>query len=114
MTIRHLTSLYIPHIEPLQPASPINVQVLALNSTSVKLSWNAPIDDPSSVTGYQVTYTNGQGNLTQFTGANVFTVTILGLEPGATYQFTVTALNAAGSTGPIQSTLSLTLPGEKW
>ena len=86
------------------------MQVFALNSTAVRVSWSAPISDLISVTGYQVTYSDGRTNEVRLVNANVFTLTVLGLESGVEYQFSVAALNAAGIS-PFQ-TLHLTLPGE--
>ena len=86
------------------------MQVFALNSTAVRVSWSAPISDLISVTGYQVTYSAGRTNEVRLVSANVFTLTVLGLESGVEYRFSVAALNAAGIS-PFQ-TLHLTLAGE--
>ncbi|PYY42263.1 Ig-like domain-containing protein [Curtobacterium sp. MCPF17_046] len=62
----------------------------------VTLSWSTPRANNSAITGYRVTGTNG---VSQDCGtATVCTVT--GLDPMASYRFSVTAANAVGRSDP--------------
>ena len=88
------------------------MRAFVIGSTAVILFWNPPINDPSPVTGYQVTYTNGQVTVTRFTGADVRNLFIPGLEQGVTYLFSVAALNEAGSSN--FESISLTIPGKNY
>ncbi|MEC0242617.1 glycosyl hydrolase family 18 protein [Paenibacillus dokdonensis] len=72
------------------PTAPGSLQVTAKSATSVSLSWTASTDNVG-VTGYAVTYGTSTINVTG-TAA-----TISGLTPNTSYQFTVTAKDAAGN-----------------
>ncbi|WP_068616090.1 fibronectin type III domain-containing protein [Paenibacillus tuaregi] len=72
------------------PSAPGNVQVTAKSATSVTLSWTASTDNVG-VTGYTVSYGNQSLNVTSTTAV------INGLTPTTSYQFTVTAKDAAGN-----------------
>ncbi|BFH63050.1 carbohydrate-binding protein [Paenibacillus azoreducens] len=78
----------VPDTQP--PTAPTNVTVTAKSSTSVSLSWTASTDNVG-VTGYTITYGASSVNVS---GTNT---TISGLEPNTSYQFTVTARDAAGN-----------------
>ncbi|MFF0415423.1 glycoside hydrolase family 6 protein [Kitasatospora sp. NPDC004745] len=72
------------------PTVPGGLAVTGVTSTSVSLSWTAS-SDPAGVTGYSV-YRNGAKVAT--VAATGYTDT--GLSPATAYQYTVTALGAAG------------------
>lgn len=75
---------------PAQPAAP---QARAGNA-SATITWQAPDDGGSAITGYVVTATPG-GRTCTTTGA--LTCTVTGLRNGTAYRFTVRAVNALGS-----------------
>ncbi|GAB6989702.1 fibronectin type III domain-containing protein [Paenibacillus pini] len=75
------------------PTAPTNLQVSAKTATSVSLSWTASTDN-IGVTGYTVTYGSSTINVTGTT------TTISGLTANTSYQFTVTAKDAAGNVSP--------------
>jgi hypothetical protein len=67
----------------------------------VSLSWSAPYNGGSSITGYTVKYSNGTVITTTAAGTTSYTVT--GLTNGTSYTFIVTANNIAGSSLPNSS-----------
>jgi RHS repeat-associated protein len=77
-------------------AAPTGLTVTGTTSSSVSLAWTAP---SGTVTGYDV-YENG----TQVTTATGTSVTVTGLSPSTTYNFTVAAYNSLG-TGPQSSSV---------
>jgi len=79
------------------PSAPTNVVATPGNGTAA-VSWAAPSTDGGApVTGYVVTSLPG-GVTCQSVGSTGCTVT--GLTNGASYQFTVTAINAVGTSAP--------------
>jgi hypothetical protein len=85
------------YVAPTAPAAPTNV-IAAPGNGQASVSWTAPANGGSPITGYTVTGTPG-GTCTT-TGATSCTVT--GLTNGTAYTFTVTATNTVG-TGPASS-----------
>jgi hypothetical protein len=81
---------------PTAPGSPTGVSASAGDATAT-VSWTAPADGGSPITGYTVTSDPG-GLMATTLGATSTTVT--GLSDGTTYTFTVTATNAIGTSGP--------------
>ncbi|MCU1454772.1 MAG: hypothetical protein JWN46_2918, partial [Acidimicrobiales bacterium] len=82
------------------PAAPAAPTATAPGSGQVTLTWAAPATNGSAITGYVVTPYVGTTAQAPFTfGASPLTRTVTGLGTGATYTFTVAAVNAAG-TGP--------------
>jgi hypothetical protein len=83
---------------PTAPGKPTNLVAVAGNAT-VGLTWTAPDNGGSAITGYTMTETEaGLGHVTcPMTGATSCTVS--GLTNGTEYTFTVTAANAVGA-GP--------------
>jgi uncharacterized protein YkwD len=81
------------------PAAPANVVATPANGT-VTLSWNAPADGGSPLTGYTVTPSIGGAPSTAISfGPASTSVLIPSLTNGSAYTFTVTASNAVGA-GP--------------
>ncbi|MEU0517986.1 putative Ig domain-containing protein [Streptosporangium sp. NPDC006007] len=87
----------VPYTVPGQPV----ITAVSAGDSAATLTWTAPGNGGSTITGYVVTpYINGVAQAPQtFTGTGT-TQTATGLTPGATYRFTVTAQNAAGSGPP--------------
>jgi subtilase family serine protease len=85
------------------PAAPAGVTATAGHVTTpgsgqVNLSWTAPYNNGSSITGYTVKPSPACAKCTGLTSKGVYTP-ISGLAPGTRYTLSVTATNAAG-TGP--------------
>lgn len=91
-------------VDHVAPSSPANVHTTALSSTSVDLAWDAATDNVG-VTGYAV-YRDGTAVGT--TDGPSFTDD--GLVAGATYSYTVTALDAAGNESAPSTALVVTAP----
>ncbi|HEY5051603.1 MAG TPA: fibronectin type III domain-containing protein [Acidothermaceae bacterium] len=80
---------------PTAPGSPTGVTATA-GDTTATVSWTAPSDGGSPITGYTVTSDPGAIVATT-TGAT--SVVVPGLTDGVTYTFTVTATNAINTSG---------------
>jgi titin len=92
------------------PSAPASV-VATRGNTQVDVSWAAPADNGSPITGYTVTSSPGSFTCTT-TGA--LTCTVTGLTNGTAYTFTVTATNDVGtgaSSAPSNSVTPATVPG---
>jgi hypothetical protein len=76
------------------PGSPTGVSATA-GDTSATVSWNAPANGGSPITGYTVT-SNPDGVTASAVGTSV---TVHGLTNGTTYTFAVTATNGVGTSG---------------
>ncbi len=89
---------------PTLPGTPSGLTVTpAANGQSATVTWTAPSDGGSPITGY----TAGRSGTTD-QGVTGTSATWTGLTPGATYTFTVTATNGVG-TGAVAS-VSRTMP----
>lgn len=84
------------------PTVPGNFRFTSIGSTSVTMAWNASTDNVG-VTGYRV-----YRGTTLVTTTTSLSYTASGLTSGATYQFHVDAIDAAGNTAS-SATLSVTL-----
>jgi hypothetical protein len=89
---------------PTAPASPTGVTATA-GDTNATVSWIAPSDGGSPITGYTVTSDPGAIVATT-TGAT--SVLVPGLTDGTTYTFTVTATNAINTSGSSTPSNSVT------
>lgn len=93
-------------VDPVVPAQPTALGVSAAsNGQSATLTWSAPFDGGSPITGYVV---QRSGAAAQNLGAATTSVSFTGLTPGASYTFTVAAKNSVG-TGAAASA-SATMP----
>ena len=81
------------------PAAPKGVLATG-HSTSAAVTWTAPDDGGSPLTGYTVTASPGGATATA--GATTTSATLSGLTSGVSYAFTVTATNAVGP-GPVST-----------
>ena len=84
-------------------SAPTNVTGIPGNAQAT-ISWSAPVDGGSSITGYRVTANSGQSCTT--TGALSCIVT--GLSNGTAYTFTVVAINAQGESAASTASLAIT------
>ncbi|PLS29665.1 fibronectin type III domain-containing protein [Bifidobacterium parmae] len=103
--------------QPKAPEAPAR-PALAANGTSATVTWTAPADNGSAITGYTVTLTpaDGKGDVkTQDVDAAATAATFDGLAKGVDYTATVVARNAIGasaaSPASAQVTIAATAPG---
>jgi hypothetical protein len=76
------------------PVAPTSVKATAGNKSAI-ITWAAPDDGGSAITGYTVTASPGGKTVT--TDGSTTTTTVAGLDNGTAYTFTVTATNATGT-----------------
>jgi surface antigen len=75
------------------PDAPTNVHAVA-GLASATVTWSAPADNGSPITGYRVRTSTGDRSV--LAAASATSVTIKRLQPATTYTFTVRAINAIG------------------
>ncbi|MFE9917129.1 fibronectin type III domain-containing protein [Micromonospora sp. NPDC005553] len=81
------------------PGAPTNTSATA-GTNAARVSWTAPANGGSPITGYTVTpYLNGVAQTPRVFSGTATTQIVTGLTAGATYTFRVAATNAGG-TGP--------------
>lgn len=90
------------------PAAPTDLTA-APGNTTAELTWTAPADGGSAITGYRVYRgtSPGSGALVGSPGATATTFSDSGLTNGATYFYRVTAVNEVGE-GPYSNEASVT------
>jgi len=86
-----------------QPTEPTSFVSTNITETTTDFNWTASTDNVG-VTGYKI-YKNG---VLEITLGSVTTYQATGLSSGATYQFTVSALDAAGNESNLSSSVSVT------
>ncbi|MFG1677283.1 fibronectin type III domain-containing protein [Micromonospora sp. NPDC049282] len=85
-----------PAPKPVKPAAPAAPRA-ARKGTQAVVTWKAPADRGSRITGYVVTpYRNGKVQKVATFDASRTSRTVAGLRAGGSYTFTVAAKNAAG------------------
>jgi hypothetical protein len=97
---------------PTAPSAPSGVTATAGDRVAT-VTWNAPANGGSPVTGYTVTPyvgTTAQATTTVTGNPPATTATVSGLTNGTAYTFTVTATNAVGS-GPASAASNAVTPG---
>ncbi|MEU4472490.1 fibronectin type III domain-containing protein [Micromonospora sp. NPDC023888] len=101
---------YVYAAAPAAPAAP----TATAGITSATVSWTAPADNGSPITGYVVTpIRNGIAQPTQSFDASTTTRTLAGLTAGASYTFRVAAVNAFGTganSPPSNAVIPYTVP----
>ena len=85
----------MPRQAPTVPDTPTNLQVTTGDSI-VTLSWTAPSDGGSSITGYTVQQSTDGTTWTDAFTVSGTTATVTGLTDGVPYSFRVFATNSAG------------------
>jgi titin len=90
---------------PNVPDAPTGVMGVPGNRQAT-VSWTAPANNGSPITSYIVTTSPG-GTMTT---TNATTCTVTGLSNGASYTFSVVAVNAVGPSAPSQASSAVTLP----
>ncbi len=99
-----------PSAGPTVPSAPTNV-VGAPGNRSVTLSWTAPSDGGSAITGYRVTpYIGDTAQTAISTGSTGTSYTVNNLTNGTAYTFAVAAINAIG-TGANSAQSAAVTPG---
>ena len=79
------------------PAAPSGVGVVAGNG-SVTVSWVAPVNGGSAISGYVLTpFVGGSALSAVSVGGNPSSYTVWGLTNGTAYSFTVAAVNSVGT-----------------
>ncbi len=120
-------------IQPRKPASPVTITYTATkpasvpetpdaaaltvaSSSSVDVSWKAPSDGGSAITGYTVVLTPSSGAaITKQVDADATRATFDGLKPGVSYTATVSATNSVGNSTVSTASTAVTpnpSPGE--
>lgn len=93
---------------PKDPKKPKKIKELSATSTSISeinLSWTAPNDGGSAITGYQIDQKDGAwSTIIPNTGDTLTTYSVTGLAVDTTYKYRVSAINAIGIGPP--STIS--------
>jgi titin len=90
------------------PGAPTAVQG-AVRDKAVALSWTAPSDGGSPITGYRVTpYVNGTAQTPILTNSSAANYTVTGLTDGTAYTFTVAAINAVGTSADSAASAAVT------
>ena len=92
-----------------QPTAPDTMSaptIVSVGNGSVTLSWTAPSDGGSPITGYMVTASPGGATATK--SSSYTQAIITGLANGTSYTFTVVATNAIGSSSASSASASAT------
>jgi outer membrane protein assembly factor BamB len=93
-----LVALYVPGISVIPPTIPANLHATGATSSSISLAWSAASDpNGPGISGYKV-YRNGV-QVTSLSGASTTAYTDSGLSSGATYNYTISAYDSAGTEG---------------
>jgi titin len=85
------------------PGIPLAPTLIAggTGTRSIAVTWSAPANGGSVITGYAIQWTTNSGNtyttVTSNTGSTAVTRNVTGLTAGATYRFRVAAINALGT-----------------
>ena len=96
----------LAHLPAIEPGAPTGVAATP-DDGQASVTWNAPADGGSAITGFTVTASPG-GNIAAVNGSTLSAV-VTGLANGTGHTFTVTATNAIG-TGEASSPSSTVTP----
>jgi titin len=90
------------------PSAPTGLVATAVSATQVNLSWSAPTNGGSAITGYKIEYKSGISTysvLVANTASTAATYSHTGLTTGTTYTYKISAINSVG-TGSTSSEIS--------
>jgi len=87
-----------------KPDAPTGVSATSGGNASTTVSWTAPSDGGSTITGYTATSNAGQ----TCSSTTTTTCSVTGLTNGTPYTFTVTATNTIGTSDPSSASASAT------
>ena len=87
-----------------KPDAPTGVSATSGGNASTTVSWTAPSDGGSAITGYTATSNAGQ----TCSSTTTTTCSVTGLTNGTPYAFTVTATNTIGTSDPSSASASAT------
>ena len=83
------------------PGQPANLVAAASGTTQIDLTWDAPSDGGSAITGYRIEFSENGGtdwdDLVADTGNTDTSYSHTGLSPGDTRHYRVSAINAGGT-----------------
>ena len=103
------SSTAVVNAAPTAPGAPTNVQATA-GSSQATVSWTAPANGGSAITGYAVIpVVGGTAQAPRIFSTPATTQTITGLANGTTYTFVVQAINAVGA-GPVSAQSNAVTP----
>jgi len=84
--------------DPTVPGVPQNIAVSSITTSGATITWSPPLSDGgSAITSYEFVFKEQEGSSTFSTSGNDNQLAISGLQPGTSYDFTMTAVNAVGS-----------------
>jgi hypothetical protein len=105
-------AITIPSAPPRVPAAPLAPTVTLAGANAVAVSWDAPGDGGSAITGYTVsTWKNSDRSLIGTMSVASTSATVTGLSGGTDYYFTVTATNSVGVSDPSAASAVITASG---
>ena len=106
------------------PATPTGLTATASGGAQIDLSWSAPADGGSAITGYKIEVSEDGGstwnNLVDNTRTTDTSYTHTGLAAGSTWHYRVSAINAGGTSDPSDVVSDTTAaictenPGDEW
>ncbi len=92
------------------PGAPTGVTAVPGANSSIAVTWTAPADTGTGITGYTAAAVGPGSSGTCPTAANVLTCTITGLQPRVAYTVTVVATDSAGDSAASSSASATTGP----
>jgi titin len=89
------------------PSSPTGLTATAVSATQINLSWGAPSNGGSAITGYKIEYKTGSGSysvLVPNTASTSTTYSHTGLATGTAYTYKISAINSIGTSAASSET----------
>ena len=75
---------------------PTGLMAVEDSSTSILVSWTAPASGGAIVTGYRISYQTGGGSVQSVdVGSSATSITLPGLQSGATYSISIVAISGS-------------------
>src|SRR5207302_3278462 len=86
------------------PAAPTSLVANTVSLSQINLSWTAPYNGGSAITGYKMERSTDSGStwsaIVSSTGSTAITYSDSGLIPSTTYTYRVSAINSVGTSSP--------------